>query len=147
VKKLLYLIFILPLYSQAQTVCDLAGREKLDTILEKMSQSELTGKTSNELVLEIAPLFLKTPYVEKTLELPGIEKLVINLIGIECTTYLETVATLVRIAQKGEFTFHLSKKSLEISVIESGLIRDTLHGHTIFLTGSAKMSKREFWKI
>ncbi|REG82030.1 uncharacterized protein DUF1460 [Algoriphagus antarcticus] len=53
-------------------------------MLSHLSQEDLSSK-SNELVIAIGKEFLKTPYVEKTLELPGEEKLVINLTGLDCT--------------------------------------------------------------
>ncbi len=78
--------FFLTLQSiTAQTTCTLESRQKLDEMLSQLSQEDLSGKTSNELVIEIGKIFLKTPYVEKTLELPGEEKLVINLTGLDCT--------------------------------------------------------------
>ncbi|WP_240510970.1 hypothetical protein [Algoriphagus antarcticus] len=68
----------------AQTTCTLESRQKLEEMLSHLSQEDLSSK-SNELVIAIGKEFLKTPYVEKTLELPGEEKLVINLTGLDCT--------------------------------------------------------------
>ncbi|MEB2784438.1 N-acetylmuramoyl-L-alanine amidase-like domain-containing protein [Algoriphagus persicinus] len=110
---LLLLVIILPLFSQAQTVCSLESRQKLEEMLSQLTETDLGGKSANELVITIGKEFLQTPYVEKTLELPGEEKLVINLTGLDCTTYLETVATLVRLAEQGTFTFEAFEKELE----------------------------------
>jgi len=96
--------------ASTQTVCSTETRQKLEAILVELSQKELSGKSQNELVQEIAPMFLNTPYVEKTLELPGTEKLVINLNGVDCTTYLETVVTIARIVEKGDFSFKAFEK-------------------------------------
>ncbi|PZX52130.1 uncharacterized protein DUF1460 [Algoriphagus ratkowskyi] len=82
-------------------------------MLSHLSQEDLSSKTTNELVIEIGKEFLKTPYVEKTLELPGEEKLVINLMGLDCTTFVETVITLTRLAEEGEFTFEAFEKELK----------------------------------
>lgn len=90
-------------------------------MLSQFSQVDLTGKSPNELVIAIGKEFLKTPYVEKTLELPGEEKLVINLTGLDCTTYLETVVTLVRLAEQGKFTFEAFEKELETLRYRDGL--------------------------
>lgn len=81
-------------------------------MLSQLSQEDLGDKSPNELAIEIGKKFLKTPYVEKTLELPGAEKLVINLTGLDCTTFVETVITLTRLAEESEFTFEEFEKEL-----------------------------------
>jgi hypothetical protein len=106
-------LFLLPLSLSAQTVCTLESRERLDRVLTELSQKDLSQKSIQELTLEIGQSFIGTPYVEKTLELPGEEKLVINLMGLDCTTYLETVVTLTRIAKEGELTFEAFEQELE----------------------------------
>jgi hypothetical protein len=105
--------FLIPFYSSAQTVCSLESRQRLDEMIAKLSNMDLAGKSGNELAVEIGQWFLQTPYVEKTLELPGKEELVVNLTGVDCTTFLETVVTLSRIALKKEFTFEAFEKELE----------------------------------
>lgn len=106
-------ICCISLFTQAQTVCSLESREKLELFLEKLDESNLSGKSPNELNTMIGQWFLETPYVEKTLEVPGSEKLVINLMGVDCTTFLETVVTLTRLAERQEFTFDAFEKNLE----------------------------------
>ncbi|WP_111613347.1 N-acetylmuramoyl-L-alanine amidase-like domain-containing protein [Algoriphagus yeomjeoni] len=117
----LVLFLILPFISTAQTVCTLESREKLEEMLSKLEQKDLENRTSNELVIEIGKLFLETPYVEKTLELPGSEKLVINLTGLDCTTFLETVVTMTRLTQEGKFTFEAFEKELEMLRYRDGI--------------------------
>ena len=68
----------------------------------------------NALIAEIGSWFLQTPYVEKTLELPGREKLVVNLMGLDCTTFVETVVALARIATLGDFTVEAYERELEL---------------------------------
>lgn len=109
----LALLLFLPFFSQAQTVCTLESREKLNGFLDQLSEIDVAGKTPNELNIEIGQWFLATPYVEKTLELPGDEKLVINMSGLDCTTFLETVVTLSRIGKSGNVTFEAFEKELE----------------------------------
>lgn len=108
-----FALFSLTFFAHSQTVCTLESREKLEQILEKLSESDLKGKTPNELNILIGQWFLETPYVEKTLELPGSEKLVINLMGVDCTTFLETVVTLSRLVDSKNFTFEAFEKNLE----------------------------------
>lgn len=112
-RHLALFLFLFPVFVQAQTVCSLESRQRLDEALTRLSQTDITGKSPNDLTAEIGQWFLQTPYVEKTLELPGEEKLVINLTGVDCTTYLETVVTLARLAMKNEFSFAAFETELE----------------------------------
>lgn len=113
-RSLLLLVFlVLSFLSPAQTVCTLESREKLEGFLARLSEGNYSGKSPNELNIEIGQWFLATPYVEKTLELPGSEKLVINLTGLDCTTFLETVVTMSRLAEKGKFNFTDFERELE----------------------------------
>ena len=98
---LIIIFLIAPLLVKSQTVCTAESKERLDAYLLKLSEMDLSEKSPNERIIEIGQWFLHTPYVEKTLELPGEEKLVINLMGLDCTTYLETVVNLARLAQIG----------------------------------------------
>lgn len=116
---LLLLIFI-GFQAQSQTVCTLESREKLEGFLTKLSEGNYSDKSPNELNIEIGTWFLETPYVEKTLELPGSEKLVVNLTGLDCTTFLETVVTLSRLAKSGDFTFEAFEQKLEELRYRSG---------------------------
>lgn len=117
-------LFFLPISLSAQTVCTLESRARLDGILTELSQKELSGKSIDQLTLEIGQSFLGTPYVEKTLELPGEEKLVINLTGLDCTTYLETVVTMARIAKSGNLTFEGFEQELERLRYQDGVRKD-----------------------
>ncbi len=119
----IFLLFF-PLMLTAQTVCTLESRERLDATLAQLSQSNPTDKSIQQLALEIGQSFIGTPYVEKTLELPGDEKLVINLIGLDCTTYLETVVTLARVAKSGDLTFEGYEKELENLRYQNGQLKD-----------------------
>ena len=51
-----------------------------------------------ELVRRIAERFLDTPYEPSTLELPGPERLVVNLETLDCVTLVENVVALARLA-------------------------------------------------
>lgn len=117
-------IFFLSFSLSAQTVCTLESRERLDAMLTALSEENLSAKSIQELTLHIGEKFLGTPYVEKTLELPGEEKLVINLTGLDCTTYLETVVTLARIAKDGELTFEAYERELEHLRYQDGVRKD-----------------------
>ena len=106
-------LFSMSLFAQESTVCSLESRERLEGLLQEFSQAELSAKTSQDLILEIGKSFLGTPYVEKTLELSGEEKLVINLMGLDCTTYLESIVALAQTIREREFSFEGFEEKLE----------------------------------
>jgi hypothetical protein len=105
--------FFITISIQAQTVCTLESREKLDGFLSKLAEGNYFGKSANQLNTEIGQWFLETPYVEKTLEIPGPEQLVIDLQGVDCTTYVETVVTLERMAEMKNSSMETFEKELE----------------------------------
>ena len=123
-RLLAILFFLFPLSLASQTVCSLESRERLDDALAELAQKDRSNKSIQELVVEIGKSFIGTPYVEKTLELPGDEKLVINLTGLDCTTYLETVVTLARIAKEGKLTYEAYEQELERLRYQDGLLKD-----------------------
>lgn len=65
----------------------------------------LSQKPINEVVVEIGKSFLETEYVAHTLEKEGDEQLVINLTGLDCTTFLEYAVTLSRCIKKNKTSF------------------------------------------
>lgn len=85
----------------------------MDDYLLRLSQNNFDVKDINALVVEIGGWFLGTPYKEKTLELPGEERLVVDMMGLDCTTYLETVVTLARLGNMGRYSFEDYSAELE----------------------------------
>lgn len=65
----------------------------------------LNQKPINEVIVEIGKSFLGTEYVAHTLEKDGDENLVINLTGLDCTTFLETALTFSRCIKKDKTSF------------------------------------------
>ena len=65
----------------------------------------LSEKPINEVIVEIGKSFLNTDYVAHTLEKDGDEQLVINLTGLDCTTFLETALTFARCIKKDKTSF------------------------------------------
>ena len=66
----------------------------------------LSGKPINEVLVEIGKSFLGTEYVGHTLEKDGDEQLVINLSGLDCTTFMESALTFARCIKKGKTSFN-----------------------------------------
>ena len=52
-----------------------------------------------EAVGAMGRLFLGSPYVPRTLEVPGPERLVVNLRGLDCVTFVENVLALTRFSR------------------------------------------------
>jgi hypothetical protein len=115
-----FFVLCLPVFTKGQTVCTAESRVRLDSVLQKIDQSNFEQTPINDLVVQIGSMFLNTPYVEKTLDIPGDESLVINLTGLDCTTYLETVVTLSRLAKMGKFTFQDYENELEFLRYRNG---------------------------
>lgn len=64
-----------------------AAREGLDTL------------PLGEAVAAMGRLFLGSPYVPRTLEVPGPERLVVNFRGLDCVTFVENVLALTRFSR------------------------------------------------
>ncbi|MEM8999071.1 MAG: N-acetylmuramoyl-L-alanine amidase-like domain-containing protein [Bacteroidota bacterium] len=72
-----------------QVTCSDEDRALFD---EKIRQLKvLAAHSYGDTVVNVGRSFLKTPYVEKTLEIGDTETLVINLQGLDCTTFVENV--------------------------------------------------------
>jgi len=69
--------------------------------------------TNEELVIKIARKFIGVSYVAHTLDKNEDEKLVINLHGLDCTTYVEAVTALTLCVKKGETRFSDYVRQLE----------------------------------
>ena len=96
------------------------------------------------LVLEIGRFFLGAPYQTGTLEMPGREKLVVNLHAFDCTTFVETVLALARCAAAGNFSPLPFRKNLKQLRYRRGNIdgyASRLHYFTDWLADNQKKKK------
>ncbi|MEM7483965.1 MAG: N-acetylmuramoyl-L-alanine amidase-like domain-containing protein [Bacteroidota bacterium] len=86
---LFYLLLISEFVAQAQITCTSKDSTLFYAKLENIQkiEEETTGNT----IVSIGKTFLRTPYVEKTLEIGETETLVVNLRGLDCTTFVENV--------------------------------------------------------
>jgi hypothetical protein len=67
------------------------------------------GKTA----VAVGELFLGTPYVANTLESEGAERLVVNLRGLDCTTFVENVVVIARMKYEGNRDWETYLRKLE----------------------------------
>lgn len=74
-------------------------------------KENLADKSINEIISEIGKSFLGTKYEAFAIEKEGKEQLVINLTGLDCTTFLENTLTLSRCvkAKKTSFDDYLNE--------------------------------------
>jgi len=87
-------------------------------------KKELAQKPINEVMVEIGKSFLGTEYIASTLETAGAETLVVNLTGLDCTTFLENVLTFGRVVKKGKTDFNDYLKELEYIRYRDGKIEN-----------------------
>lgn len=87
-------------------------------------KKELANKPISEVITEIGKSFLGTEYVASTLETAGAETLLVNLSGLDCTTFLETSLTFGRMIKKGESDFNDYMKELQYVRYRDGKIEN-----------------------
>lgn len=101
-KRLLLLyasiVWFVPAFSQLH--CSDESMQRLQRELTHLQAQDFSGMSQGEIMAIIGKDFLGTPYVGKTLEIEG-EPLVINLTGLDCTTFLENAVVLSRLSHQG----------------------------------------------
>jgi len=95
-----------------------------NSIKDIVEQQSLDSLSIDLRIIEIAKMFLQTPYVGGTLEGNGPEKLRVNFRELDCTTYLENVVVLSVIAGKRDFKESDFLKELEKLRYRKGKLTD-----------------------
>lgn len=96
----------------AQTiVCSPIDRNTLEEKIVEMQS--LVQPSYGDTLVTIGKSFLGIPYVAKTLEVGETESLVINLQGLDCTTYVENVLAFGSMLRKGEKDLNAFARTLE----------------------------------
>lgn len=110
---------------KAQTVCSQSSAELLTQQLSTMAeQSELAQMEIGEAASHMGQQMLGVPYVARTLELEGPERLVINLEGLDCTTFLENVVVMARLSQLQQFTREDYERELQLIRYRQGELHE-----------------------
>ncbi len=115
VKSLFLLFYIISSSVCAQTItCSVKDKELFSSKIASLKSDYLPNILSGETIIEVGKTFIGTPYVAKTLEIGPKETLVINLQGLDCTTFVENVLalSLMLIHDKDDFnsyTYYLEK--------------------------------------
>lgn len=109
IRKINIVIFLsVLLFFPLKTYSQIFSEKDIEICNSKFSlavDNSLSEKPINEVLVEIGKSFLGTEYIAHTLEKQGDEQLVINLTGLDCTTFLETSLTFARCIKKGKTSF------------------------------------------
>lgn len=102
-----FLIFYILFYPSV-LLPQIFSEEEVEICNEKFElafDKNLAEKPMGDIVVEIGKSFIGTDYLAHGLEKDGDEELVINLTGLDCTTFLENSLTLARCIKKGKTSF------------------------------------------
>ena len=89
---------------------------------EFAADKSLADKPIGDVIAEVGKSFLGTDYLAHGLEKDGDEQLVINLAGLDCTTFLENSLVLARCIKKGKTTFEDYQEELQLIRYRGGII-------------------------
>ncbi len=89
--SLLIFLFILNSITAQEIVCSAKDKEIFTSKITELKNNYTQNTSLEETVISVGKSFLATPYVAKTLEIDPNESLVINLQGLDCTTFVENV--------------------------------------------------------
>jgi hypothetical protein len=97
--------------------------QRFAVLTQEMKALESSALPSNERLIALGKLFLGTPYVAKTLELDGDESIVLNLRGLDCTTYIENVLAFNQLSLQREKSLEEFGKQIERIRYRDGRLR------------------------
>lgn len=120
-KNIIYLLLLVSTISFGQVFSD-KDVEVCNSKFQLVIDKELENLKIGDLVAEVGKSFLNTDYVAHTLETKGDEELVINLTGLDCTTFLETSLTFARSVKKGKTSFEDYQNELTFIRYRNGII-------------------------
>ncbi len=92
-------------------------------------------------IVFVGKTFMKTPYVAKTLEIGDTETLVVNLHGLDCTTFVENVLAFSFLLRQKESSFDAFVKNLEVIRYKDGTLNgyaSRLHYFSEWIANNAK---------
>ncbi len=110
--------FTLTLGFSQQITCSAEDKKAYeDKIIEV---DGLLEKDFGKTIVAVGKTFLGTPYVAKTLEIGEIETLVVNLQGLDCTTYVENILAFSLLLRVGKSDFDAFTNNLETIRYKNG---------------------------
>jgi hypothetical protein len=145
-KILLVLIFGFPIFHghTQDIICSLADREAIASKIETIS--DLKKDDFGETIVAVGKTFIGIPYVAKTLEVGETESLVINLQGMDCTTYVENVLTFSLMLEQQRKDFDSYAKNLKTIRYKDGKLEGYASRLHYFSEWIANNEKKGFLK-
>lgn len=101
-------------------ICSAQDKEAFEVKIKSISKLE--KENTGETMVAIGKTFLGIPYVAKTLEIGETESLVVNLHGLDCTTFVENVLAFTILKQSDSTTFDQFIKTLKTIRYKNGVI-------------------------
>lgn len=86
------------------------------------ASANLADEPINDIVADIGKTFLGTRYIPQGIEDKGEEKLVINLSGLDCTTFVENSLVFARLIKMGKSSFSDYESELQKIRYRNGVI-------------------------
>ncbi len=115
-------IFLWGIQINAQDmVCSAQDKAAFERRMEEIKA--LAQPSYGDTLATIGKTFLGTPYVAQTLEVGEKESLVINLQGLDCTTFVENVLTLGYLLSRGEASLDAFARILETIRYKDGKLK------------------------
>ena len=96
--------------------------EVCNSKFELAVEQNLAEKPIADIIVEIGKSFIGTDYLAHGLEKDGNEQLVINLTGLDCTTFLENALVLARCVKTGKTSFDDYLSELQFIRYRDGVI-------------------------
>jgi hypothetical protein len=96
--------------------------ERCNSTFQFAVDENLQTKPIGDVIVEVGKSFIGTDYVSHTLEVDGDERLVVNLTGLDCNTFLEYALVFARNIKQGKTTFDDYKKELMLIRYRGGKI-------------------------
>ncbi len=107
-----FFFFLLSLTISAQKlICSDQDKKAFDVKIREIQN--LKQSDFGDTMISVGQTFLGTPYVAKTLEIGESESLVINLQGMDCTTYVENVLAFSTLLMEDKMNFDSFASTLE----------------------------------
>jgi hypothetical protein len=124
--KLFLFVSLFNFFQAIQFCQDFTPRD-IEIYKEKFKLAEssnLRSKPIGEVIVKIGESFIGTDYKAHTLETDEAENLVVNLTGLDCTTFLEDVLAFARLIKKDSTTFDSYQKELTYIRYRNGIINN-----------------------
>ena len=119
--KYVFIVILIPFFVKAQvysqkdvSIC----KDKFELAVNK----NLKEKPIGDVITEIGKSFIGTNYAANTLDKGDTEELVINLTGLDCTTFLENALTFARCIKEGKTSFKDYQNELQKIRYRDGII-------------------------